>query len=199
MNDQEEKNLWQGLKCLWQGQKPSGGPTLTDDEQIAAMRKKMAKLHRGLNKNDFWWLAAEAVIIVVFTIYFFTTPHFVTRIGDLTIIGGGLLASWKIIQSRRSTPQPIADAPVLEWLKYDLARVRQQAELRGTLMWWFLLPFLIGTNLFFWGMPVSFSIKIGPSVLTVLITAVTYWLNQRVQRKQWLPLQQELEAILNFD
>jgi len=43
------------------------------------------------------------------------------------------------------------------------------------------------------------SIKIGPSVLTVLITAVTYWLNQRVRRKQWLPLQQELEAILNFD
>jgi hypothetical protein len=117
----------------------------------------------------------------------------------LTIIGGGLLASWKIIQSRRSTPQPIADAPVMEWLKYDLARVRQQAELRGTLMWWFLLPFLIGTNLFFWGMPVSLSIKIGPSVLTVLITAVTYWLNQRVRRKQWLPLQQELEAILNFD
>ncbi|MGA2662814.1 MAG: hypothetical protein ABSH34_35485 [Verrucomicrobiota bacterium] len=199
MNDQEEKNLWQGLNCLWQGQKPSGGPTLTADEQIAAMRKKMAKLHRGLNKNDFWWLATEAVIIVVFTIYFFTTPHFVTRIGDLTIIGGGLLASWKIIQSRRSTPQPIADAPVMEWLKYDLARVRQQAELRGTLMWWFLLPFLIGTNLFFWGMPVSLSIKIGPSVLTVLITAVTYWLNQRVRRKQWLPLQQELEAILNFD
>src|ERR1700720_4048502 len=37
----------------------------------------------------------------------------------LIIIGGDLFASWKLIQRRRSTPQPIADAPVIEWLKYD--------------------------------------------------------------------------------
>jgi len=49
-------------------------------------------------------------------IYFFTTPHFVARIGALILIGGDLFASWKIIQNRRSTPQPIADAPVMEWL-----------------------------------------------------------------------------------
>ena len=54
-------------------------------------------------------------------------------------------------------------------------------------------------NVFFWGMPVSFSIKIGPSFLTALSAAVTYWLNQRVRRKQWLPMQRELEALLNSD
>lgn len=197
MNEQEPKDLWQGLKCLWQGQRPSGEPTLTADEQIAAMRKKMAKLHQRLNTTDFMGLAGYAVVLVVFTIYFFTTPYFVTRIGTLILIGGDLFAAWKTIQRRRSTPQPIADAPVMEWLKYDLAKVRQHAEESRTVLWWYLLPFLIGTNVFLWGMRVSFSIKIGPSVLMVLIAAVTYWLNQRVRRKQWLPLQQELEALLN--
>jgi CubicO group peptidase (beta-lactamase class C family) len=192
MNDQEVKNLWQR-------QKPSGEPALTADEQIAAMRKKMAKMHRGLNALDFWGLAANAVILIVFTIYFFTTPYFVTRIGTLILIGGDLFASWKLIQRRRSTPQPIADAPVMEWLKYDLAKVHQHAEENRTALWWSVLPFLIGTIAFLWGMPVSFSIKIGPSVLMALIAAVTYWLNQRARRKQWLPLQQELEALLHFD
>jgi CubicO group peptidase (beta-lactamase class C family) len=192
MNDQEVKNLWQR-------QKPSGEPALTADEQIAAMRKKMAKMHRGLNALDFWGLAANAVILIVFTIYFFTTPYFVTRIGTLILIGGDLFASWKLIQRRRSTPQPIADAPVMEWLKYDLAKVHQHAEENRTVLWWSVLPFLIGTIAFLWGMPVSFSIKIGPSVLMALIAAVTYWLNQRARRKQWLPLQQELEALLHFD
>src|SRR5881394_1261655 len=192
MNDQE-------LKCLWRGQKLSGEPALTADEQIAAMRKKMAQLHRGLNTTDFLGLAGYAAVTVVFTIYFFTTPHFVARMGALILIGGDLFASWKIIQNRRSTPQPIADAPVMEWLKYDLAKVLQQAEQNRTVLWWYLLPFLIGTNVFFWGMPVELMARIGPSVLTALIAAVTYWLNQRVRRKQWLPLQQELEALLNFD
>jgi hypothetical protein len=197
MNDQEQDNLWQELKCLWQEQK-TGTLALTADEQIALIRKKMARLHQKLNTTDSLGLAASAVIIVVFTFYFFTSPNLVMRIGDLILIGGALFASWKTIRCRRSTPQPIADAPVIEWLKYDLVKVHQQAELSRTVMWWYLLPILIGMNVFFWAQPVSFSIKIGPSVLTVLIAAVTYWLNQRVRRKQWLPLQKELEAMEDF-
>src|SRR5258708_3739485 len=148
MNDQE-------LKKLWQEQKSSGELALTADEQIAAMRKKMAKMHRGLNKTDFLGLAGYAAVIVVFTIYFFTTRYFVARIGTLIIIGGDLVASWKLIQRRRCTPQPIADAPVIEWLKYDLAKVHQHAEETRTVLWWSVLPFLIGTIAFLWGMPVS--------------------------------------------
>ena len=181
MNDQE-------LKDLWRRQKLEAAPPVDARAQIKAMRDKMACLHRGLNTTDFLGLAGYAVVLIVFTIYFFTTPYFVTRIGTLILIGGDLFASWKIIQRRRSTPQPIADAPVMEWLKYDLATVHQQAEQSRTVLWWYLLPFLIGMNVFFWSMPVSFSIKIGPSVLTALIAAVTYWLNQRVRRKQWLPM-----------
>jgi hypothetical protein len=72
-------------------------------------------------------------------------------------------------------------------VEYDLAKVHQQAEQSRTVLWWYLLPFLIGMNVFFWGMPVELMAKIGPSVLTALIAAVTYWLNRRVRRKQWLP------------
>ena len=199
MNDEEQKNLWQGLKCLWQEQKPSGEPALTADEQIAAMRRKMAKMHRGLNKADFWGAALYAVVTVPFIIYVFTTPYFVTRIGYLIIIGGMLFASWKSIHRRRSIPQPIADASVMEWLKYDLAKVRQHAEDSRTLRWWYLLPLLIGMGVSTWGMPVELMAKIGMSVMTALIASVTYWLNQRVRRNQWLPMQRELEALLNVD
>jgi hypothetical protein len=197
MNEQEPKDFWQGLKCLWQEQKPSGEPALTADEQIAAMRKKMAKMHQGLNTTDFVGLALYIAVTIPFIIYFFVFPNFAMRIGDVIIIGGYLFAAWKIIRRRRSITQPIADAPVMEWLKYDLAKVHQHAEESRTLLWWYLLPFLIGTTVFLWGMRVSFSIKIGPFVLMALIAAITYWLNERTRRKRWLPLQQELEALLN--
>ena len=200
MNDEEQKNLWQGLKCAWQEHKPSGDPTLTADEQIAAMRKKMAKMHQGLNKTDFWGAALYAVVTVPFIIYVFTTPYFVTRIGYLIIIGGMLFASWKSIRRRRSIPQPIADAPVMEWLKYDLAKVRRHAEDSRTLVWWYLLPFLIGMNVSTWGMKVDLlTVKIPMTVLVALIAGFTYWLNQRVRRNQWLPMQQELEALISPD
>ena len=194
MNDEEQKNLWQGLKCLWQEQKPSSDPALTADEQIAAMRKKMAKMHQGLNKTDFWGSALYAVVTVPFIIYVFTTPYFVTRIGYLIIIGGMLFASWKSIRRRRSIPQPIADAPVMEWLKYDLATVRQHAADSRTLLWWYLLPFLIGMSVSTWGMRVDLMAKIGLSVITALIAGVTYWLNQRVMRGTSLERHSDLKA-----
>jgi len=200
MNDQEPKDLWQALKCAWQEHKPSGDPALTADEQIAAMRKKMAKMHRGLDKTDFWGAALYAVVTVPFIIYIFTTPNLVVRIGYLIIIGGMLFASWKSIRRRRSRPQPIADAPVMEWLKYDLAKVRQHAEDSRTLLWWYLLPFLVGMNISTWGMKVDLlTVKIPMTVLVALIAGVTYWLNKRVWRKQWLPMQQELEALLRVE
>jgi hypothetical protein len=37
------------------------------------------------------------------------------------------------------------------------------------------------------------------TVLVALIAGVTYWLNRRVWRKQWLPMQQELEALLRVE
>ena len=200
MNDQEPKDLWQGLKCLWQEHKPSDNPTLTADEQIAAMRKKMANMHPGLNKADFWGAALYAVVAVPFIIYIFTTPNPVVRIGYLIIIGGMLFASWKSIRRRRSIPQPIANAPVMEWLKYDLAKVRQHAEDSRTLLWWYLLPFLVGMMVSTWGMKVDLlTVKIPMTVLVALIAGVTYWLNKRVWRKQWLPMQQELEALLRVE
>src|SRR5690242_19915267 len=200
MNDEEQKNLWQTLKCAWREHKPSGDPALTAGEQIAAMRKKMTCMHRGLNKTDFWGSALYAAVAAPFIIYLFTTPYLVTRIGYLIIIGGMLFASWKSIRRRRSIPQPIADAPVMEWLKYDLATVRQHAEDSRTLLWWYLLPFLIGTNVSTWGMKVDLlTVKIPMTVLAALIAGVTYWLNQRVWRKQWVPIQRELEALISVD
>ena len=200
MNDEEQKNLWQALKCAWQEHNPSGGSALTADEQIAAVRKKMACMHPGLNRIDLLGSALYVLVTIPFIIYIFTTPNFVVRIGYLIIIGGMLFASWKSIWRRRSIPQPIADAPVMEWLKYDLAKVRQHAEDSRTLLWWYLLPFLIGMNVSTWGMKVDLlTVKIPMTVLVALIASVTYWLNRQVWHNQWLPMQQELEALLRAE
>ena len=73
----------------------------------------------------------------------------------------------------------------MEWLKYDLAKVRQHAEDSRTVLRWYLLPFLIGMNVSTWGMKVDLlTVKIPMTVLVALIAGVTYWLNQRVWRNQ---------------
>jgi CubicO group peptidase (beta-lactamase class C family) len=197
MNDEEQNNLWQGFKCAWQEHKPSGGSGLTTEQQIAVMRTKMAKMHPALNKTELVGSALYVTVAVPFVFYVIRTPYFFARLGYLIIIGGMLFASWKAIRRRGSAEEPIADAPVTEWLKYDLAKVRQQAEDSRTLQWWYLTPFVVGMIVSSWGLPVPLLIKLGMSLLTALIAGSTYWLNRRVWRKQWVPMQQELESLLN--
>jgi len=58
------------------------------------------------------------------------------------------------------------------------------------------MPFMVGMIVSTWGMPIDIVSKIGMSVMTFLIAGSTYWLNRRVWRNQWLPMQQELETLL---
>jgi CubicO group peptidase (beta-lactamase class C family) len=188
MNDEE-------LKDLWRRQKPV--PPVDPRAEIEAMRDKMSKLRRSLNARDFRELAASAVLIIAFGVCFFMIPYPLTRIADLVIIGGALLISWKLTACRRRVLHADTGAPVAVWLRQERERVRHDAELLRTVLWWYLLPLWLGTNLFFWGFPnQNLAPKIGFTVLTTLMNAWIYWFNQSARRKQLLPVQDELEALL---
>src|SRR5688572_7112952 len=96
------------LKDLWRRQKPEAVPPVDARAQIEAMRTKMSALHATLNARNVGELAACGFVIIVFSVYFFIFRYPVTRIGDLIVIGGCLLASWKFIESRRRAPRPDA-------------------------------------------------------------------------------------------
>src|SRR5688572_24201232 len=189
MNDQE-------LKDLWRKQRTEPAPPVDALAQIEAMRKKMSELHATLNARNVGELAACGFVIVVFSVYFFIFPYPVARIGDLIIIGGSLFASWKFIETRRRAPRPDAAAPMVHWLKQERQRVHHEAELLRTVLWWYILPLGLGTNVFFWGLPnVPLAGKIGFTAVATLMYVWIYWLNQSARRKRLLPVQDELEAL----
>src|SRR5829696_9040706 len=112
MNDQE-------LKDLWREQKMKTAPPGDARGQIEVLQEKMSKLHDQFKAREFRELAACAFVIIVFSVYFFIFPYPVTRIGDLIVIGGALLASWKFMECRRRTPRADAGAPMALWLKQE--------------------------------------------------------------------------------
>ena len=190
MNDQE-------LKDLWRRQKPEPIPPVDARAQIEAMRTKVSDLHATLNARNVGELAACAFVIIVFSIYFFIFPYPGTRIGALIIIAGSLFASWKLIETRRRAPRPDAGAPMAHWLKQERERVHHEAELLRTVLWWYILPIGLGTNVFFWGLPkLPWTAGMGFTGVTMLMYVWIYRRNQTARRKKLLPVQDELEALL---
>lgn len=190
MNDEE-------LKALWSRQTQEAEPAVHGGVQVDALRDKLAELQRSLKLRDIRELVVAAVLVVVFGIYLFTIPYPVTRLGSLIVIGGLVIASWKMIQSRRKAPRSDAAMPVALWLKQERERMHHEAELLRTVLWWYILPILFGVNVFYWGFPHrSFGEKVLYTVMTVLLGAGIYWLNQYARRKELLPVKDELENML---
>lgn len=186
MNDQE-------LKDLWRAQKIADAPPI----QIEAVRKKMADLHSVLDARNLREIVTAAVVILIFGFYYLAIPYPITRIGDLIVIAGCIFASWKMIESKQRAPRPDAAAPMAQWLQQERARVHHEAELLRTVTWWYTLPILLGANVFFWGFPSrGWAPRLVYTAVTILLGWFIAWLNQRARRKQLLPVQDELDALL---
>jgi CubicO group peptidase (beta-lactamase class C family) len=193
MNDLE-------LKELWRNQDLGDGPAAGSLEQSAAMREKLSILHKTLKRRNAGELVSGVVVALVFGVYFFVFPQPLCRIGSVMIISGVLFSSWKLLRSNRQAPRPDPGAPVALWLKQERDRMHHEAELLRTVLWWYILPIGIGTNVFFWGIP-SRSLAGGMlfTGVTMLLYFWIYRLNQSARREKLLPVQAELEALLQME
>jgi len=190
LNDEE-------LKDLWRKQKTDAAPPIDARVQLDAMRTRIATLHGVLSARNFGELVAAAMVAIVFIAYLFLFPHPIMRIGSLIIIAGAVLASCRLLGSARRSPRPDAAAPVTVWLKQERERVHREAELLRTILWWYILPFWLGTSVFFWGMvSLPIALRVVCIGLNTLLNVWIYRLNQAARLKQLLPVQDDLDALL---
>ncbi len=193
MNDEE-------LKRLWQSQTPAAPSPVDSRAQIEAMRTKMLTFRRSLNRASFIELAIRAFIILIFGVYFFTIPYPVTRLGALIVIVGELFVAWRLNQTRKLALYPDTAAPVNLWLQQEREWLHDWAHdvkpFRKA-FWEDLLPLWPGVNLFLWGFPnVNLGVKFVFTAFYTLILALSYWLQRYSRPRKALPLEDELDALL---
>jgi hypothetical protein len=194
MNDEELKRLWCKQKL--------DPAKLSPGASLKLMRIKMKLLDRVLFWSDALEIGGAVVGIPLFIwVWYFLKIPLLGRIGIVITIAGEAFIIWKQLRARRVrvSQQPTADAPMMEWLRHELEKVRAECELARTALWWYVLPPWIGMNVFFWGVDIELPARIGCSAVTTAIGVVYWKLNQYTLRKHWPPLKEELEALLRAE
>jgi hypothetical protein len=193
MNDEE-------LKRLWCGQKLDAPTKLSPGDQIKLMRIKTKALDRAYLWCDTVIIGISALVLLFFAWHLLKTTPLVARIGLVIMIATHAFDIWKTIRVRRVLPQPPTDAPVTQWLRHELEKVRARSKLTRTMLWWDLLPFWVGAIVFTWGLDIALSSQIFFSAFFTGISVILYvsrWkLTQYTWRKADLPLIEELESLL---
>ena len=187
------------LKQVWQCQKFDVPAKLPPDDQTKLMRTKLKALERANAWVDAMIIAASLMLIFFFARTFLTTPLLVARIGLVITIVSLIFWILEPIRVRQASPQPLADAPVTQWLRHELQKIRIQSDLRRGRLW-SVLPFWTGAVVFTWGLNTSLSSRIFFSAVLTGINLAIYVtmrkLNQYTWRKADQPLIEELESLL---
>lgn len=189
MNDDELKRLWQ--------QQPLRNPDVSAAQLIAAMESKTTQVRRDLQGRDVRELVACAFVMIVFGYFSFTERAPIVRLGWLIVVGSSVFIAWKLVHTRRTTPPASPGATIVESLRAELNSVRTQSRLLASVLWWYLLPPLIGLLVATWGMNIHLHAKIPSTLVFIGVYAFVYWLNQWTRSKQLIPLEAQLESLLH--
>jgi hypothetical protein len=191
------------MKRLWQCQRFDAPPNLPPGEQIKLLRLKLKVLDRVS-----LWVEAMEIVVGVGCILFFAWLFLfhlkilpvVSRVGLLIMIASLDFDIWKPIRARRLTPPPPTDAPLTQWLRHELEKVRARSKLSRTGLLWNLLPYFIGVIVFTWGLDMGLRSRILFTAfftgINVIIFLTSWKLSQYTRRKADQPLMQELESLL---
>lgn len=189
MNDDELKKLWR--------QQSLSAPDLSPAQVMAAMEKQTTQLRRCLYARDIRELVACGIVIIIFGVFYFTVYREpISRLGDLIVIGSTIFVAWKLVHARRNTPPAPPGATTVESLRAELKSVSTQSRLLGSVLWWYLLPGFIGLVIATWGLRTDVRVKLACTVFFIAVNAFVWWLNRWARRKQLVPLEAQLEALL---
>jgi hypothetical protein len=183
---------WNTIEQQWQEQlRKAVAPPAWD---ATTFEKQRAKIARTLARRD--WL--EAGVSFTVAAFFAAILSLLDRVlwsgwaavGILVVMGGFFLRErWR---ARRLTPP--REAALRDRVEGELAELRHQRRLLRSVLWWYVLPFLLVVTLLVWGVlgatPEPMTAETGKrlalfSLACLGMSGVVVWLNRRAVR-DWI-------------
>ena len=181
---------FEDFKRAWQA-RPEGAPAR--DECVADdVRRRLGALHAQLRRRDLIETAVAIVAAVVFARMLWTLHGIQAKSGSALLVAGALSTVARVYAAKRRQPPP-RDVPLAEFCRLELAAVNAQITLLRSVLWWYIGPVILGTNLVVVGLTGSASIRFGYAAVTLALGAWIYGLNERAVRDGLLPLRRRLE------
>jgi hypothetical protein len=182
------------LKSLWQRQELQPPVSLPDAEIMNRMRQKLRQFDRNIFRRDMREGVACAVVVGMFLWEFFVESAALARTGCIVVIAAAVVIFGKLVVRRHFKTKRGEPDSVKEFLEKERRKMTREIFLLRSVFWWYILPLLVGEELFVFGLPRPLANKLVATAVCVAVSGFVYWLNQRAVRKYLVPLQEEMET-----
>lgn len=192
---------WTEFERTWQAALPRYQPPTWDVGQFEQQRRRLA---RTLARRD--WLEAGVS---------FGVAAFFAAI--LSLLGRAAAPAWGAVailvvmgavfvreRRRARALAPAPDAPLRQRIEAEIAELEHQRRILGSVLWWYVLPFVAVVALLLWGAhaalpgpvtPEAWLRMAGFGALCVAVGGVVVWLNRFAVRRDIEPQLRDLERL----
>ena len=171
-----------------------GAPARSPAEELAAVRGRAAELARIVRRRDRIETGVALAMLPIFAWKAAASDHPLSVLGAAVIAVACVLIPVRLRMARHRAADPAQ--PVALALRAELARVRAQERLLGSVAWWYVGPIAVGLLLSTAGGTASPLFKAGYAAVVVAMCAWVLHLNRRAVREEIRPVAEELESWL---
>jgi hypothetical protein len=190
MNIDESIERWR--KSEGEGDTP---PRPSDAAILEQVRKRSGEFDRTVRARDRRELIAALLVLVVFAPLAIDWP-WLSRIGGAVVLVSAIVMFLRMRRARRLPSEVLADRPIAEVLRAELAYLDGQIRLLETVLWWYVLPLAIGPVLIVAGMRGVSWLTLGYAVIVAAIGWGVYALNRHALRDDLRPRRRAIEVLL---
>ncbi len=166
------------------------------EELMEHVRQRAEALERTIRRRDRLETGMAALVSLFFLSQFGSAGP-VTRVGILVTVAAAILIAVRLHRARAGAGAIDRGAPIVLWARRERDWVAGQIRLLQSVLWWYVLPLMLGVILVFGG-------AMGPGLATALYSvgvavfgAGVYWLNQQAVRLELLPRYRELDTLVH--
>jgi len=185
------------LVRIWQSSPNQERVKFEKSRLIIEVQSTLDQFHKGIKYRDLMEQIAAIVGMPVFAYYAYHFPYILTKIASVLIIFWGIFVIIRIRSAKKHKPVSFADS-YLEYLYKSREYLKVQKELLDNILYWYILPAMTLMFMFILGPGVSGRIpklmKTGAGIVAIGI--VTYFLNKRAVKKQFIPRLEKIQKLI---
>ncbi len=186
------------LKHTWHQQKINEDLDYSREELLMLLNNKVVSFEEQIKSRDRREIIAVIIVVVLFSIFFFMTPSAWQKVASAIIILSGFFIWYKLktAQRKRLANEPEFDHSLYDHLYNELKWLKKQKNMIEQVAWWYILPIALGLIVFAMGFE-WIIFKFAYIGVVILIGVVIWRLNQRVVKKKFNPLIDELQEAIS--
>jgi hypothetical protein len=157
-----------------------------------AFAQRLEEIERSLSKRDAAIISVYSTLFAATVVLFIVFPFPLSRVGSVVLLIGFAYMIWRCLLARKAGHGASA-------CENQIERLDGQIQFAQSML--FNVPFLVGANLFWMGLPGT-GTAIEKAALdfvflagSIVVFGASYMLNQRAVRRELLPIRDELKRI----